>query len=193
LLGGGLILMACILAYGPVLHGKFLWDDLYLVGTNPFFRSPRFVLEVFRHYLFLDSFSVYYRPVQNLSYIVDYAIWNREEFGYHLSNILFHAASAFLLCLVVRRILKSLGTKPEEGRMEGFADGAGFCGAAVAVHPIHNAAVAYVAGRADSIAMMFALAGWLLFLNERRGGAGLLRWRWRQCACWRRCARRRLR
>jgi tetratricopeptide (TPR) repeat protein len=174
LLGGGLILMACILAYGPVLHGKFLWDDLYLVGTNPFFRSPRFVLEVFRHYLFLDSFSVYYRPVQNLSYIVDYAIWNREEFGYHLSNILFHAASAFLLCLVVRRILKSLGTKPEEGRMEGFADGAGFfVGLLWAVHPIHNAAVAYVAGRADSIAMMFALAGWLLFLNERRGWRGI--------------------
>ena len=49
LLGGALILVACILAYAPVLHGKFLWDDLYLVGANPFFRSPRFVFEVFRH------------------------------------------------------------------------------------------------------------------------------------------------
>src|ERR1700684_3209998 len=84
LLGGGLILLACIAAYAPVLHGKFLWDDNYLVGANPFFKSPRFVFEVFRHWLFLDSFSLYYRPVQNLSYIVDYAIWNRDEFGYHL-------------------------------------------------------------------------------------------------------------
>jgi tetratricopeptide (TPR) repeat protein/uncharacterized membrane protein len=167
LLAGALILVACLLAYTPVLHGKFLWDDLYLVGGNPFFKSPRFLLEVFRHYLFLDSFSLYYRPVQNLSYIVDYAIWNRDEFGYHLSNILFHAASAFLLALVVRRSLKAM---PVESASPHFKDAAAFfIGLIWAVHPIHNAAVAYVAGRADAIAMMFALTGWLLFLNESTG------------------------
>ena len=118
------------------------------------------MLEVFRHWLFIDSFSLYYRPVQNLSYIVDYAIWNRDEFGYHLSNVLFHAASAFLLFLVVRVALR-----PLRGRTRGAsATAAAFSvGLLWAVHPIHNAAVAYVAGRADSIAMMFALAAWLLF------------------------------
>jgi len=174
LLAGLLILVACLLAYAPVLHGKFLWDDLYLVGANPFFKSPRFVFEVFRHYLFLDSFSVYYRPVQNISYIVDYAIWNKDPFGYHLSNILFHAASAFLLFLVIRRCLRAM---PAEGIPAGYADSAAFCaGLLWAVHPIHNAAVAYVAGRADSIAMMFALAGWLLFFNDSTG--------WRRTAAW---------
>jgi protein O-mannosyl-transferase len=167
LLGGAIILIASILAYAPVLHGKFLWDDLYLVGANPFFKSPRFILEVFRHYLFLDSFSLYYRPVQNLSYIVDYAIWNRNEFGYHFSNILFHAASAFLLFLVVRRCLRAM---PQEGVSPLFADVAAFSiGLLWAVHPIHNAAVAYVSGRADSIAMMFALAAWLLVFHECQG------------------------
>ncbi len=166
-MGGALILLASILAYAPVLHGKFLWDDLYLVGSNPFFKSPRFLLEVFRHWLFLDSFSLYYRPVQNLSYILDYAIWNQNEFGYHLSNILFHAASAFLLYLVVRRCLRGLADAEAKPL---FTEGAAFSVALLwAVHPIHNAAVAYIAGRADSIAMMFALAGWLLFLNESRG------------------------
>ncbi len=167
LLGGLLILAACLLAYAPVLRGKFLWDDLYLVGANPFFKSPRFILEVFRHYLFLDSFSLYYRPVQNLSYILDYAVWNRNEFGYHLSNILFHAACAFLLFLLVRRCLRAM---PPEGASPLFIDATAFSvGLLWAVHPIHNAAVAYVSGRADSIAMMFALAGWLLFSNEISG------------------------
>jgi len=169
LVGGAIILTACFLAYGPVLNGKFLWDDLYLVGANPFFKSPRFILEVFRHYLFLDSFSLYYRPVQNLSYILDYAIWNRNEFGYHFSNVLFHAASAFLLFLVVRRCLREAEAEAV------FAEGGAFgVGLLWAVHPIHNAAVAYVSGRADSIAMMFALGAWLLFFNE---GAG-----WRRTA-----------
>jgi tetratricopeptide (TPR) repeat protein len=165
LLGGALILLACLLAYAPVLHGQFLWDDTYLVGSNPFFKSPRFVFEVFRHWLFLDSFSLYYRPVQNLTYILDYAIWNRDPFGYHLSNILFHAASAFLLFLVARRCLRGM---PDV--TPGFVDAASFAiGLLWAVHPIHNAAVAYVSGRADSIAMMFALAGWLLFLDAAAG------------------------
>src|SRR5262249_740851 len=30
------------------------------------------------------------------------------------------------------------------------------------VHPIHNAAVAYISGRADSLAALFALGAWLL-------------------------------
>ena len=165
--GGLLILLACILAYAPVLHGKFLWDDLYLVGSNPFFKSPRFVFEVFRHWLFIDSFSRYYRPVQNLSYMIDYAIWNRDQFGYHLSNILFHAASAFLLFLVIRRCLRAM---PPGNASPLFIEAASFSvGLIWAVHPVHNAAVAYVAGRADSIAMMFALAAWLLFLDENPG------------------------
>jgi tetratricopeptide (TPR) repeat protein len=174
-LAGAILLAACILAYAPALHGKFLWDDLYLVGANPFFKSPRFIFEVFRHYLFLDSFSLYYRPVQNLSYILDYAIWNRDEFGYHLSNILFHAGSAFLLFLVIRSAAANAASDGPSAPVEGWLEGAAFSVALVwAVHPIHNAAVAYVSGRADSIAMMFALAGWLLFSS---GGAG-----WRRIA-----------
>lgn len=172
LLCGGLILIACLLAYGPALHGKFLWDDQYLVGANPFFRSPRFFFEVFRHYLFLDSFSLYYRPVQNLSYILDYAIWNQDEFGYHLTNVLFHAASAFLLFLVIRGALRAIAT--DDASLP-FTEAAAFAiGILWAVHPIHNAAVAYVSGRADSIAMMFALLGWFLFFNAGSGWRRIL-------------------
>ena len=51
-----------------------------------------------------------------------------------------------------------------------FIETASFCVALLwAIHPIHNAAVAYVAGRADSLAMMFALAGWLLFTMQTSG------------------------
>src|SRR5437867_10682238 len=75
--------LAGMLAYMPSLAGEFLYDDLYLVGANPLFKSPLFITEVFRHHLFLNSpFCAYYRPAQNLSYIIDYAIWNENAFGY---------------------------------------------------------------------------------------------------------------
>ena len=59
-----------LLVYAPALGGDLIWDDFYLVRENPLFRSPVFGLEVFRHYLFFDSFSTYYRPVQNWSYML---------------------------------------------------------------------------------------------------------------------------
>src|SRR5580658_4899841 len=99
---------ACLLSafavYAPALGGELIWDDRYLVRENPFFRSPVFLLEVFRHYLFFDSFSTYYRPLQNWSYILDYWLWRGDPVGYHLTNILLHSGSGFLLFLLLRRI-----------------------------------------------------------------------------------------
>ena len=60
----------------PSLQGEMVWDDSFLVTRNPFIKSPLFIFEAFRHYLFLDFYSAHYRPVQNLSFIVDYFFWN---------------------------------------------------------------------------------------------------------------------
>lgn len=152
-------LIAGLLAYAPALNGELIWDDEYLVGQNPFYQSPVFAIEVFRHYLFFDSFSIYYRPVQNLSYMLDYWVWAGNPFGYHLTNVLLHAASGFLLFRVLRRLLEGL----LEAATAPIRDADAFVVAIVwTVHPIHNAAVAYISGRADSLASLFALSSWLL-------------------------------
>src|SRR6266581_1698280 len=81
----------------PAIQGQLLWDDVHLTVDNPFIKSPLLALEAFRHYLFLDSFSGHYRPVQNLSYMLDYSFWNTDPAGFHLSNILLHVAAGLLL------------------------------------------------------------------------------------------------
>ncbi|MEI8341715.1 MAG: tetratricopeptide repeat protein, partial [Verrucomicrobiota bacterium] len=134
------------------------------------FRSPVFVLEVFKHTLFPGMVSSYYRPVQNISYMLDYWFWNRNAFGYHLSNVLFHAASAFLLYLLLKKLLPAL-LKPDEAKVTPLPvlENANVMVALIAlvwvIHPIHNAAVAYIAGRADSLAALFALSAWLLWIG----------------------------
>ena len=102
------IALLAILAHAPALSGELIWDDLYLAHDNPFIKSPLLILETFRHYLFLDSYSAHYRPVQNLSFIFDYFFWNDNTYGYHLTNILLHAASGVLLYFLLRRLLRSL-------------------------------------------------------------------------------------
>ena len=81
----------------PAMQGQFIWDDIYLTRENPFIKSPFLALEAFRHYLFLDSFSGHYRPVQNLSYMIDYFFWNTDPVGFHLSNIFLHVTAGLLL------------------------------------------------------------------------------------------------
>jgi hypothetical protein len=100
--------VASVAVYAPALRGGLIWDDIYLVGENPFFKSPQFGLEVFRHWLFFDSFSTYYRPVQNWSYMLDYWLWQGSPVGYHLTNVGLHATAAFLLYLLLRQLLPTL-------------------------------------------------------------------------------------
>lgn len=146
----------------PALQGQIIWDDQYLARDNPFIKSPLFVLEVFRHYLFLDSFSPHYRPVQNLSLILDYTLWNKETFGFHLTNVLIHVAGGILLYFLLRRLFQSLHLQIAKIDNSLVA----FLVAAIwIVHPVHSAAVDYISGRADSLAFSFACGGWLLFLK----------------------------
>lgn len=166
-----MVIGAVTAIYSAVLNGALIWDDSFLVGENPLFRSPKFCLEVFRHYLFVDSWG-YYRPVQNLSYIFDYWLWGGTPFGFHLTNLLLHGVSAFLLFVLLKRILPNLlaGQGAEHEAILGQSRGIAFCVVVVwAVHPIHNAAVAYISGRADSLISLFALAAWLLLLRSRVG------------------------
>ncbi len=169
------LLGSALLVYSPALQGDILWDDHYLVRENPFFKSPIFFFEVFRHWLFLDSFSIYYRPVQNWSYMLDYWLWNTNSFGYHLTNILLHGLSGCLLFKLLCNILPGLTSEAGVSRDPRDDRGIAFMVSLVwVIHPVHNAAVAYIAGRADSLAALFALAAWLGFLKGRqvpsRGG-----------------------
>ncbi|HWB58811.1 MAG TPA: tetratricopeptide repeat protein, partial [Chthoniobacteraceae bacterium] len=163
-----LLAVAGLVAYSTALDGKFLYDDSWLVGGNPFFKSPIFIFEVFRHYLFLDSLSYYYRPVQNISYMLDYWLWNSDEFGYHLANVFYHVLVACLLYVLLRKLLPGLTGEADWRKKGDLTKWNTFLAFVVSlvwvVHPIHNAAVAYVAGRADSLACIFSICAWLLYM-----------------------------
>ena len=164
---------AGLLAYAPALGGDLIWDDRYLVQDNPFFRSPVFGLEVFRHWLFFDSFSTYYRPLQNWSYMLDYWLWRGDPVGYHLTNVLLHSFSGIFLFELLRQLIPGLLATSDKGANRQTARLMALLVALVwIVHPIHNAAVAYISGRADSLASFFALLAWLL--ARRASGAGSL-------------------
>lgn len=164
------LLLAGFVVHLPSLQGELIWDDSYLVRESPFFRSPIFALEVFRHYLFLDSYSGHYRPVQNLSYMLDYLVWNGDLYGYHLSNVLWHGAASVLLYRLLARLFSQWSTTPDSGRR--FGTGAFLIALLWVLHPVHSAAVDYISGRADSLAFVFSCSAWLMYLCGTRVASG---------------------
>src|SRR5215831_3279456 len=158
-----LLALAGVVTHLPALQGERIWDDQYLSLGNPFIKSPLLILETFRHYLFLDSLSIHYRPIQNISYIFDYFFWNTDPTGFHLTNILLHTSCGILLFFLLRRLFGTLAVKPNTNKVMAF-----LVALVWVVHPVHSAAVDYISGRADSLAFAFASAGWLAFLRARR-------------------------
>src|SRR3954471_8427211 len=126
----------------PALQGEPVWDDDYLVRTNPFIKSPLLALEAFRHYLFQDTFTAAYRPVQNLSYQFDYLIWNTNFYGFHLTSLLCHLLAGVLLYLLLARLLPRLEIRPHRGS-KSFGLISFFIASLWIVHPVHSAAVDY--------------------------------------------------
>ncbi len=149
--------LAVFITYHPVLHGQFLWDDSFLVTGNPLIKSPILGLEVFRHFLFTDAKGEFYRPVQNLSYILDYWRAGLSAPAFHQTNLFIHTLNGCLVFFIAKRLLLLLG-KTSEIKSLGLAF-------AVAIfwllHPVHSAIVAYVSGRADSLALAGMLGAWL--------------------------------
>jgi tetratricopeptide (TPR) repeat protein len=171
-----LLALTGFIVRSPALQGQRIWDDQYLVLSNPFIKSPLLILESFRHYLFLDSYSSHYRPVQNISYFFDYLFWNTSEFGFHLTNVLLHVSSGILLYFLLRQLILSFRfrrasqtvRKKALERVPWISHAAFFIALLWTVHPVHSAAIDYISGRADSLTFLFATAGWLLFLRASR-------------------------
>src|SRR5256885_13058848 len=147
-----------IVIHAPALQGERIWDDQYLAHDNPFIKSPILILESFRHYLFLDSLSAHYRPIQNISFIWDYFFWNTNEFGFHLTNLVLHGGSGILLYFLLQELFGSFLFRhiSQQGRERALKRSAWISTSALLVamlwviHPVHSAAVDYISGRADS-------------------------------------------
>ena len=159
-----LIAAATFVSYGPALQDGFVWDDNALVLRDPLIRSWRLIPEGFNHFLFTDATSSdFYRPIQRLTYSLEYAAFSFRPAAYHFTSITCHVMAAVVLFFLAEELLLGFGV--ELARRWRIA----FLGTLVwAIHPVHSAAVIYVSGRADPLAATFGFLGLYLVLRSAR-------------------------
>ena len=145
------IAIACFLVYANSLGNGFVWDDRFLVTGNAFLPEWRNIPKLFSTNLFAGGSgpSAFYRPLQSLTYMIEYHLWGMWAFGFHLTNVLLHLGNAMLLYLLVA---------PIASRSVALVASLLFV-----AHPLQTEAITYISGRADPLALGFMLMALLAY------------------------------
>ncbi len=156
----GIIILTGFLIYANSLSGKFIWDDKTLVRDNASIRNWSHAGSIFGENVMAGAArkSQFYRPLQVLTYTVDYSLWKLDTRGYHLTNVILHV----LVALALWHLVEAL-----------FGDTVLSCITALlfVAHPIHTEAVSYISGRADLLSSLFLLVSLIFYVRY----AGLAR------------------
>ncbi|MFH1867878.1 MAG: tetratricopeptide repeat protein [Candidatus Omnitrophota bacterium] len=164
-----LIIILGVVVYFNSLTGEFIWDDNSLVKDNIYIKDLSHITDIFikgvDEHTGIGSSAIsyspirFYRPLQIYTYLIDHSLWKLDVRGYHLTNIILH----ILVSLTIYWLINILFND----RIISFLTAAFFI-----VHPVHVEAVAYISGRADSLAAFFMLLCMVLYikyLNSRSG------------------------
>jgi tetratricopeptide (TPR) repeat protein len=156
----------------PSLSNDFvLWDDDFLIIDNRHIRSLDFAL---LKWAFLSAPGSLWTPLVHLTFALDHALWGLEAKGFHLTNAVLHSVNAFLVALIVTRLVV-IGR--ENGIRSGIDRTALVAGLVTALlfslHPMRVESVVWASQRKDVLFALCYLVSVLTYLRyARKGGAG---------------------
>ena len=142
------ILFLTFLAYQPVWHAGFVWDDDVYVTDNQTLRSPDGLRKIWSS----PGATVQYYPLVFTSFWAEHHLWQLKPLGYHLVNVLLHALNAILLWRVLRRL---------------ELPGAWLAAVIFAIHPVTVESVAWITERKNVLSCLFYLLAMSAFLRFR--------------------------
>ena len=147
-----LLVVVALAAHGNTVVNGFVWDDDPIIVKNPDTRN----LSRLGHVLLSpDEKPPYYRPLNRATYLLDHALFGLDPAGFHLVNLLIHAAAVLALYAVGRRLF--------DARFPAL-----LAALLLAVHPIGTEAIAFVSARNNLLALLFSLLGVALLVDAER-------------------------
>lgn len=137
------LVLAVLAVFGQTAHFEFVgYDDQLYVFQNPVVERGLSVQAI--GWAFTHAQVSNWIPLTTLSHMLDCQIFRLCAGSHHLVNVLWHAANAVLLFLVLRQMTGSLWRSA-------------FVAALFAIHPLRAESVAWVSERKDVLSGFFFL------------------------------------
>lgn len=165
----GAVAFVCLFVYLRALSCDFVnFDDPYYIIDNPVIRkfNPQMLVSVFT-----ETHAGWWMPLTWISFAADYHFWGLDPKGYHLTNILLHAANSAIVVLIAARILALSPGKEEKDLFRTCMPL--LAGLIFAIHPLRVESVVWVTERKDVLNGIFSLGSvycYLLFAGEKMAG-----------------------
>lgn len=151
-----LLLCLLLFIYAPALNGGLLWDDDAHI-TRPALQSFSGLASIW----FQPGTTQQYYPLLHSAFWFEHGLWGDSLFAYHLLNLLLHAASAFLLVAILRRL---------------EIPGAWLAAFLFAFHPVQVETVAWISEQKNTLSTVFYLGSALVYLEFDRTRARRVYW-----------------
>jgi hypothetical protein len=171
-----ILLLVTILAYKSVLFDFFAGDDfVHLTWLKDAIQQPELIWRNF-HSSWLDGTTTkFYRPLISIFMVSDYLLYGTNGTGFHVTNLLFHLASALLIYGICLSLFSAVNNNIANSREElaepqatpqaklwALASAALF-----SLYPLHVEAVSWITGRVDTIVTTFCLLSFWAYLGWR--------------------------
>lgn len=150
-----LIIIIGFAIYSNSTGNPLFWDDDFLIKNNLSIRNLNNIPRLFQEDIGAGS-SVktnFYRPLQMVSYVFNYAFAGLNPTIYHLTNIYLHILVAILVYFLAYFLFKQQAAS--------F-----FSSVLFLVCPMHTEAVTYIAGRADLLSALFVLSCLIFYIKQ---------------------------
>src|SRR2546426_7648301 len=169
-----LVALVTFATFLPALHNQFVnWDDDKNFLENPHYRGLGWTQLSWMW----TTHMGHYIPLTWMTFGLDYLLWGMNPRGYHLTNLLLHAANAVVFFFITRRILTRALPSPSE-RGHALTVSAGVAALLFALHPLRAESVAWATERRDLLLGRFLLLTILSHLRAREAGGAGRGWYW---------------
>jgi protein O-mannosyl-transferase len=148
----------------PALGADFVnWDDYDNVVKN---ANVHGLGAAQLRWMWTGTVLGHWIPLTWMSFGLNYVLGGLNPRGYHLGNLLLHAASATVFYFIARRLLCAAGAAAGEPAL---SLGAAFAALLFALHPLRVESVAWVTERKDVLCGLFFFLAVIAYLSAVEG------------------------
>jgi tetratricopeptide (TPR) repeat protein len=158
-----LLALITVAIYLPVRSDGFVYDDYDYIVRNPIVANGLSWAGI--QWAFTTSHAALWHPLTWISLMLDCQLFGLNPGALHVVNVLFHAANAVLLLLLLFRLTGDLWPSA-------------FAAALFAWHPLRVESVAWIVERKDVLSTFFALLSLLAYerFAREKPAAGKSKW-----------------